>query len=252
MRTTDLENNGFGRLGIGVPLFRMVPEFWLWWTWLVARGFRAGDVLLNDAEIPMEVPHPVAHNALVRAFLETDCDTLLLIEDDHNADEEIVERMRSKAANWEFDVVCASYVNRRATPWPVGCGVFTGEEGPAGLRINLDLRRVAESGTQQTPCAALGLVFIRRRVLEGMLGDADPATFEWFKMLGASSLDLWFYREVQRLGFRAGVDRDEWIGHVGRYIWGKGDYERALAELVARTTTDLENNGLTQTGAGGG
>ncbi|MFA5635826.1 MAG: hypothetical protein WC977_07965 [Anaerovoracaceae bacterium] len=224
----------FGKLAIGVPLFRMVPEFWLWWTWLVARGFRAGDILLNDAEIPMEVPHPVAHNALARAFLATDADTLLLIEDDHCGDEEVVHRMRDKEENWGFDVVCASYVNRRGQPWPVGCGELTGMEAEQGLEINLDLRRVAESGTQETSMAALGLVFIRRPVLEAMLGDEDPESFLWFQMKGGSSLDMWFYREVKRLGFRAGVDRDEWLGHVGRHIWTKNDYDREYAALKSR------------------
>jgi len=77
-------------------------------------------------------------------------------------------------------------------------------------------------------------VFIRRPVLEAMLGDEDPESFLWFQMKGGSSLDMWFYREVKRLGFRAGVDRDEWLGHVGRHIWTKNDYDREYAALKSR------------------
>ena len=248
---------GFGRLAIGVPLFHPEPEFWLWWTWLVAKGFREGDVLLNDAEIPVEAPHPVVHNCLARAFLETDCDTLLIIEDDHNGDEEVVERMRSKPENWGFDVVCASYVNRRGRPYPIG-GFLTGVEGPSGLLMSRDLRDVASSGTQVVDVAALGCVLIRRRVLEAMRGEEKGNNhgglpvqeFHPFKAVGLSTLDMWFYRECKRLGFRVGVDRDNWITHVGRYVWGQEDWTRAMADLVARMGDKERERGESAKGEG--
>ena len=238
---------GFGRLGIGVALFHPEPEFWLWWTWLVARGFRAGDVLLNDADIPLEAPHPVVHNALARAFLETDCDTLLIVEDDHNGDEEVVERMRSKPENWPYDVVCASYVNRRGHAYPIG-GYLTGVEGPSGIQMWRDLRWVAETGTQEVDVAALGCVLIRRRVLEAMRQEGDHIgsplrDFHPFQPQGVSSLDMWFYREVKRLGFKAAVDRDNWIGHVGRYLWGPEDWKRAMEILRCAQGDNLAEGG---------
>lgn len=222
----------FGRIGFGVPYFRPNYAFWMWWSGLLMEGFEPGDVFLNDDNVPGEVSIPVAHNALVRSFLETECDTLLIIEDDHEGPVEIVRDMRFKAENWEYDVVCASYVNRRGVPRAIG-GTFTGERNARGWQVHRDMREVASSGTQQVDVAALGLVFIRRWVVEAMLRDGDPAQTFWFEWAGANSQDITFYAECKRMGARVGVDRDHWLEHWGQTSWGKADFE-AWLQLAAR------------------
>ncbi len=219
---------GFGRLGIGVPFFHGEFEFWQWWTLLLLGGFEPGDEVLNHYDVPGEVLIPEAHNGVVRKFMESDCDTLLMLEDDHWADQEVVRRMRFKPANWAFDVVCASYVNRRGVPRAIGC-TFQEKPDARGYLVHRDMRQVWLEGTQPVDVAALGLVFIRRQVLEAMLGDEDPQRFSWFDLVGRSSQDIDFYWRVKQLGFKTAIDRDEWIGHVGKRTWGKEDFTDWLA-----------------------
>ena len=219
-----MNDKSFGRVGFGVPCYNPEPEFWLWWTQLVIDGLETGDVFLNDGNVPLQVPIPVAHNAIVREFLRTDCDTLLLIEDDHSADPELVRNMRNSATNQEFDIVCASYIGRRGQPKPIGW--FFHEHTPTGWRLRYNNGDVQSSGTQEYDGAGLGCVLIRRRVLVDMLGDNDPDTFFWFMWVNNNSQDVYFYELARNVGARVGVDRDNWATHWGKYPWRREDYER--------------------------
>lgn len=215
---------GFGKLGFGVPYYRPGYEFWVWWSDMLIGGFDPGDTFLNDGEVPGEVPIPIAHNALVREFLRTDCDTLLIIEDDHSGDPEVVRRMRFKPENQSFDVVCASYVGRRGAPKPMGW-TFAGYNKDTGYLLRWDNEAVELQGvTQVYDGAGLGLVLIRRELIEKMLGDKDPATFRWFRFHKLNTQDVWFYARAQKLGARVGVDRDNWIVHWGKYPWQRSDF----------------------------
>ena len=228
---------GFGKVGFGVPYFRPGYEFWLWWSQMLIDGFETGDVFLNDGDVPGEVPIPVAHNALVREFLKTDCDTLLIIEDDHSGEPELVRGMRQKTENWAFDIVCASYVGRRGMPKAMGWTFGTHDED-LGWQLRINNEGVELSGTQEYDGAGLGCVLIRRQVIELMLDGRDPDTFLWFNWDRHNSQDVWFYNLAREIGARVGVDRDNWLLHWGKYPWGKNDFdnwrERGRAEIAAR------------------
>lgn len=215
---------GFGKVAFGVPYYRMPYYSWRWVSWLLINGFELGDVFLNDEDVPGEVPIPIAHNALADAFLDTDCDTLCIIEDDHVGDQEVVRNMRYKRENWEYDIVCASYTNRRSRPLPTGWNL-TGVQSERGYQVQFELHKVELEGTQEYDGAALGLVFIRRSVLE----ELGPYRFQWTR---ANSQDIEFYVQAHAKGFKTGVDRDSWIGHVGQKVWTKEDFIewRATAE----------------------
>jgi hypothetical protein len=204
----------FGRLGIGVPLFHCDPLWVRWWTWLLVGGFRPSDYLLMNSEIPHSVPIPLAHNAIVREFLKMpELDTLLIIEDDHTGDQDVVERMRTKPENQDFDIVCASYPNRRGGGPPILIGMdFVRQEANGEVGLHSRPIDIPRTGTQEVDCAALGCVLIRRWVLEMM----EP---DWFRWLGRNSQDVQFYWAARQLGARVGVDRDNHIGHVGRHIY---------------------------------
>lgn len=217
----------FGRLAVGVPYYKAHYEFFQWWSYLIAGGFRTGDRLLNNRNVPGEVPIPMAHNALVREFLrQHGVETLCMIEDDHVADQDVVERIRTKPENQEFDIVCASYVNRReGSHVAVGCNFADGcnnDYGEYGMVI--EPFKVQSTGTQRCDVAALGLVLIRRWVLEAMLGDDDPADHFWFDWLGRNSQDVRFYWEARKVGAKVGVDRDNAIGHIGKKIYYMQDF----------------------------
>jgi len=223
---TEPVRGPFGRLAVGVPYYKPAYDFFRWWTWLIAGGLENGDQLLNTPDLRCEVPIPMAHNGLVVEFLKTDCPTMLMIEDDHCADQDVIHRMRYKEENWDFDIVCASYVNRRPPAVAVGFDFEEDEPNEYGEYLcRLEPISVAETGTQQYDGAALGCVLIRRWVLEAMLGDNDPEDYFWFDWRGRNSQDVQFYAKVKKLtGARVGVDRDNPIVHIGQAYYTMQDF----------------------------
>jgi len=227
----------FGSLGIGVPYYKASYQFFRWWSWLLVGGFENGDDLLNTANVPGHVPIPMAHNALVKQFLTSDLDTMCIIEDDHEGDQEVVRRMRNKRENWDFDIVCANYVGRHdGGPIPQGCDF--GERNEYGeIECIIDLVNVPRTGTQEKDSAALGLVLIRRWLLEERLAQSTldegcPDGCFWFDWRGRNSQDVFFYDWAHQMGARTGVDRDNAIGHIGQKVWTIDDfYEWRKAKL---------------------
>ena len=216
----------FGSVAIGTPYYRPVYEFFRWWTWLLIDGLEAGDACLNTAALRCAVPIPLAHNGLVKEFLKTPCDTLLIVEDDHVGDQQTIRRMRNKEENHDFDIVCASYTNRRNMA-TMAIGVnFSGDISEYGeYDCVIEPLKTWKTGTQPVDCAALGCVLIRRWVIEAMMGDNDPEEFFWFDWRGRNSQDITFYARVKELtGARVGVDRDNHIGHMGTKMWTMRDF----------------------------
>lgn len=236
---------GFGRIGIGVPYYKPVYEFFRWWTWVMVGGLEIGDSLLNNHVLRCEVPIPLAHNGLVKEFLETDADTMVLVEDDHCADQQIIRRMRNKPDNQKFDIVCASYVNRRDPIDAVVGFDFRGTMNGYG-EVDVILRPMAvwEAGTQPHEGAALGLVFVRRWVLEAMLNGQDPEEYFWFDWRGRNSQDIQFYWKARQVGAKVGVDRDNPVGHVGKMVFTMEQFYKRRAEFLAKQKqTEVQDNG---------
>ena len=215
----------FGSIAIGTPYLRPVYEFFRWWTWLLIDGLDDGDACLQTAALRCEVPIPLAHNGLVKEFLKTSCDTLCIVEDDHVGDQQTIRNMRNKKENWDFDIVCASYTNRRRGAW-MAIGVNLGEATEYGeYDCIIEPPTTWKTGTQPFDCAALGCVLIRRWVIEAMMGDTDPEEYFWFDWRGRNSQDVHFYGKVKELGgVRVGVDRDNAVGHVGKRVYTMTDF----------------------------
>lgn len=211
----------FGTLGVGVPFFKADYNFFRWWSNLLLRGLRNGDEFLNDETVLAPLPIPVVHNRLMARFLESDRDTFLIVEDDHCGDPpnlidwEIVERMRVKAENFDFDIVTANYVNRRADPGIVGYRLAARPNRYGESLCILEYGDVWKSGTQPVDGSVFGLAFIRRWVLDAMLAYGNPKTAYWCEWKGANSQDVNFYAKARDgTGCRVGVDRDANIGHA--------------------------------------
>mgnify|MGYP001053843199 CR=1 FL=1 len=229
---------GFGRIGIGVPYYKACYQFFRWWSRLLVSGLENGDVLLNDNSYKRPMPIPMGHNTLAKRFLETSADTLCIVEDDHAAQADHIEQMRYKLENQRFDIVCASYVNRRNDLTAVGYN-FSGDRSEYGeYGVILNPMAVQRTGTQEYDGAALGCVLIRRWVLEAMQG--DRAQDEWypFDWHGGNSQDIVFYARAHALGARTGVDRDNSLIHVGDHEYTQEQFfeqrDRALQEEKAK------------------
>jgi len=212
---------GFGTVGFGVPKFKECDHFWLAWSWFLLNGVEEDDRFLNrsgrERRMPLITWMPRMHNAIIRMFLESGCDTLCLIEDDHYFPADQLHKMRHKLENQGFDIVCASYVKRTRTdiPLPMGWDIKQDSDKPWWVQFRLD--EIEYEGTQEYDGAAFGFTLIRRWVLEAMLGDEDPSRYEWAECIGEITPDLPFYFKAVGLGARTGVDRDNWIGHMGWY-----------------------------------
>ena len=227
----------FGTLAVGTPYFKSDYNFFRWWTWLVRHGLRDSDLLLNDESVRMPVPLPWGHNGLMRRFLETDRDTLLIIEDDHCGDPdpmdyELVERMREKRENWQFDIVTANYVNRRADPLIVGYGLAPHKNRHGEYICMLGLEDVWKTGTQPVDGSVFGLAFIRRWVLDAMLAGGKPSFWHPCEMIGANTQDIQFYGKARDVGAKVGVDRDANLGHGAYTTVGVQDFWAARGESL--------------------
>lgn len=231
----------FGTIGIGVPYYKSEYPFFQWWSALLTGGLENGDQMLNDDrfhECPM--PMPVAHNALVRRFLETDRDTLCILEDDHCGPQDTIRRMRFKPDNLGYDAVCANYVNRRSFPIPIGWSFSGPPEKGGELTLTIDMSETPTTGTQQVDGSAVGCVLIRRWVLEAILGDTPPQKGQWFEIRGRNSLDIWFYYHAREVGARCAVDRDAQIGHVAQEVRWFSDFVTERARLMDRAKQTSE------------
>lgn len=209
--------DSFGSIGIGVPYYKACYKFFRWWSWVLAGGLEEGDILLNDNSYRRPVPIPMGHNLLAKRFLETEADTLCIVEDDHAGQQDTIRLLRTKPENLDFDILCASYVSRDHNLVPVGFQ-FTGNVSPYGeYEVRLNPLLASETGTQEYDGAALGCVLIRRWVLEAMRGDADPDGWFPFDWHGQNSQDIVFYARAREVGARVGVDRDNRLIHIGEY-----------------------------------
>ena len=216
----------FGTIAIGTPYYKASYQFFRWWSWILLGGMRTGDQLLNNENVRCEVPIPLAHNSLVMEFLRTDRDTFCMVEDDHVGPQDVIEQMRTKAENLDFDMVCASYPTRRGHAIAVGFN-FVGSVSEYGEHTcSINPMAVEETGTQSYDGACLGLVLIRRWVLEALQNTYDPDATFWFDWNGRNSQDVFFYaRTHYELGIPVGVDRDNDVGHVGQKVYTmKDDY----------------------------
>lgn len=221
----------FGTIGIGVPYYKASYHFWRWWTWLILAGLEPGDHFLNTQFVPGEVPIPLAHNALVAEFLRSDRDTLCIVEDDHSGEQGILRAIRNKEENWNFDVVCASYVSRREPLTAVGCNLAGSVTRYGEYDCEIRPMDVWRSGTQPVDVACLGLVLIRRWVLEALVDGTLEESF-WFDWNGRNSQDVVFYAKVKELGAKVGVDRDNAIVHWGYQPFTMSEYYKRMDKVI--------------------
>ena len=93
--------------------------------------------------------------------------------------------------------------------------------------------KAEREGTQEYHGACLGLVLIRRWVLEKLQITYDPQESFWFEWRGRNSQDVNFYARTHfEAKARTGVDRDNDIIHIGKKKWTMKEYWETMdAEL---------------------
>lgn len=208
---------GWGRVIVGTRLEKQVSSrFFIVWTDLVTRGLAPGDGVLT---VRGKVAHKAA-NYLIRRFLKTKGDSLLFMDSDCECGEDIIKQFREYEPGFEYDMLQAFYTRRGWPPTPIWLRYDA--LGRMVETFVTDQGRLEETAVAGTHCC-----MVRRRVLEAILGDHDPATFEWFSYPRheEDSDEVSLSHEARALGFKIGATTAIRVGHISEVVTGWETYQ---------------------------
>lgn len=204
----------WGNIAVGCRLSKQEPLFFKAWTGLVAGGLRPLDTLLEPAA---GMPAHWAADSLARAFLQSDCDSILMIDDDMVFDPLDLERMRTNERGFGYDILFALCTTRTLPPKPVMMRLSKTQPGKYGGE-NYETVRTFQDGTV-VPVDTAGLAFtlIRRSVFGAMMtvGSTIDENYFFTYGTGRETDDVPFMRSARKLGFKIGVDTAVKIDHIG-------------------------------------
>lgn len=228
---------GWGRIALGTRLEKMVENrFFVAWSELITRGLRKGDGFLIASDLPAHK----ASNELVRRFLRTDCDSLLMLDSDADVGPGFVSELRDLEAGFEFDVLQAFYVRRGWPPEAIWFQLVGDDYVNCLVTADNITAEVAGIGTHA--------VLIRRGVFDSMARGQDVNAFEWFwyprgvKM----SEDIAFSKAAREAGFRLGATTSVKAGHISRVTTGWETYQEYIAvnNAEAQAIQNAKEHGL--------
>lgn len=215
----------WGKIFVSTRLEKQVsPRFFQVWTELLQRGLRPGDAVFSVRGM---VAHK-AQNAIVRQFLQSDCDTLLTLDSDAMVEADFLERFRTYEPGMAYDVLQAFYP-RRGWP-PRAIWMKRNALGQMTEYFVTDPEQLDDVDTVGTHAC-----LFRRKVFETMLGDNDPATFDWFyyPRHSMTSEDSAFSLEAKAAGFRLGATAAIRAGHLFEGVTDWNAYQEYI-DLTGR------------------
>jgi len=196
---------GFGKVAFGVRCFSGAdPVFLKSWTKLINQAYRKGDSCLSPAA---ELPHHWAANVLVKSFLDnTECDTLMLIDDDMVFDPELVNNLRDHKENFKYGMVQGMCCSRRSVNGPLILG-----EAEGGFYTPI----IPDESDKTIEVGMVGLAFtlIRREVFNQVkkVKPDNEMFFSW-RPNGCGE-DAHFCKYARKAGVLIGVDTEVSVGH---------------------------------------
>jgi len=226
---------GWGTVAVGCRTYKSVDDmFFASWGQFLVAGLRRGDRLLDGRKI-LGKAHHIAANAMAVEFLKTDCDSLLMVDDDMILPYNALSLMRDNESNWEYDIAMGFCTHKTYPPHAVAYELA--EEQPGlpeslgGLRYNA-LAHLEDDAVTDVDAVGLAFTLIKRHVLEDMLSEYGPEYTTWFDTGGHSEMeDMRFSRRYREAGFRACVDTSAKIGHVGRHVYGWNEHQQFIKLL---------------------
>jgi hypothetical protein len=178
------------------------PAFFMSWTRLMRDGLRPGDVILHPA---IGMPHSCACNFLASAFLSTDCDSVLFIDDDMVFGVEALNTLRD--SDTHHDILAALYTTRRPPVRPIVLDRDGDKIRPRALNQCV--------GILDCDVVGLGFTLFSRRVIEhAAAARGGDGVFTWDNQLGE---DGHFCLAAVDAGFKVGVDCSAIVGHRVTY-----------------------------------
>ena len=217
---------GWGKIAMGTRLEKSVEsKFVKVWSELISRGLRRGDGYLIVSDLVSQW----ASNEMVRRFLKTDCDTLFMLDSDADVGVNFLNEFRDFEDGWQYDILQAFYCRRG---WPPEAIWF--QQRDDGVFVSCLV--TAENVTEDVAAIGTHSVLIRREVFERLLGDNDPATYQWFYYPRETNMgeDVAFSRDAAAAGFRLGATSAVKAGHISRVTTGWDTY----AEYIALNHTE--------------
>ena len=210
----------WGKILVSTRLEKTVSSrFFQVWMELVQRGLRPGDGALS---VRGKVAHK-AQNDCVRHLLRGDWDTLLTLDSDADVTPDFLSQFRDYEAGWEYDILQAFYVRRGWPPRAIWM-----KRNALGDMMEYFIRD--PDTVQDVDIAGTHACLIRREVFEGLLGDNDPATFEWFSYPrhAETSEDGAFSVEAKAAGYRIGATTAVRAGHISEITTTWDSYQDYL------------------------
>ena len=231
---------GWGNVTIGLRCFRNVPwQFLRNWSFFLMHGLEHGDRLI-DIAVGATKPHHVAANDLIEAFLSTDSDSLLLVDDDMIIPINALHNLRRNEGNFEYDVVQAFATHKTFPPHAVAYVLRDEQPGPpesfSGPKYNA-LANLPDSGVVEVDAVGMAFTLIKRHVVESMVDKKYGERYTaWVTFGGRSDMeDMRFSRACKSAGFRLAVDTSAKIGHLGDTNYGWNEHKMYVNKM-------LENN----------
>ncbi len=211
---------GWGKIVVAARMYKYIAFEWVKsWTAFLTSG------MVNTCEriLLPEKPMPAhwAANELCREFLgNTDGDTIFLLDDDMTYGPEDMWHMSQHQATWPYDAVMAMCTRRNLEePSAVVMHHLGKQPMPKALRgDHFTLRANMDPNVTVEPVDSIGLAFtlIRRKVFEPLIdkdhGIAYTDFFRWGS--GWEGEDIVFCRDLRELGFRMGIDKTIFPGHI--------------------------------------
>lgn len=194
----------WGKLAIGVRCGSSAdPMFLQSWTKLLVKGLRPDDKVLLPV---IELPQHYAADALVHSFLKTDCDSLLIIDDDMIFQPEDLAALRDDAEGFEYDMLQALCLSRNPPHYPVMLEPF----GKDKFKV-----RAQAPKDEIVDVAIVGLAFtLCRRELFAKVATCKEDNEMFFRWsYRGDSEDASFSALALEAGCRLGVNTRVCIGH---------------------------------------
>ena len=203
--TKQVDGKPFGKVAVGIRCGDRGcdPVTLKCWTRLIAAELREGDKVIPPA---VELPHHWAANLLAHLFLtETDCDTLLMIDDDMTWQPGTLAAMRDNRDNWTCGIVQGLCCSRKSGHGPL----LLAENGAYYSPIMPE----AGDGTLEVGMVGLAFTLIRRSAFKAVEAQRRPGCMFFAWGSGGTGEDAWFCKLARKGGVRIGVDTTATIGH---------------------------------------
>ena len=209
----------WGKVMLGVRLEKMVEApFVRSWSNIISEGLRPGD----KWSMTEGMTATAAANALVVEFLNSKCDSLVIVDSDGEFDKDFVEKLRSHEPGFAFDALQAFYTRRG---WPPQAIWFKRDE-----RGVLHTCVVMGETTEDVELVGLHCAIIRRKVFEKLLGNDKLEEHDWFWYPRGVKMteDAAFSTEALQAGFKLGATTAVKTGHIGHLSIGWDTYQEYI------------------------